>query len=577
MNVLSKGKIGIIQIVDLFCGAGGTSTGAIEAVHIMGKKARLTAVNHWPTAISTHLENHPGSRHYCTGIENVEPRKLFPKKTPGLLWASPECVHFSTARGGMPVSDQRRASGWCVVKWARHVRPPVICVENVPEYVTWGKLRQRRDNRTGRRAWQTPKIEPDKKKQRKDRTPLVPCVAPFSQRKNEHWPDYVKRLGRVKVYPIMEPDPEHKGKTFDKWVRRLQKLGYLIDKQVICTANFGDPTTRRRLFVQAIHLSQGRKPCWPLPTHAAPDKLGEIPVGYQAWVPARAIIDWKILGTSVYGRTRPLSPKTMKRIVTGFEKFWGPFLLPKLGVFQQNQAFSPDRPLNTVIGDGRVYLVRPSLRPYLVPSKGSGAREVERPLHTITTESRGERLIQPQLIPIDGEPYLVQFAHGNGKEKNGDNRRVRPLSKPMPAICGSMEWGICTAYVVTRDHLGSNGCCARSGNAPLSNVTTQQRHNLVQPILKPTFGEDAQDLKNRIIVEMDGQKYMVDFLFRPLNEHELALAQGFPADYRFSGTKSEVIKQIGNAVPRNTARAIVLAALTGNPDVRPLLEAGKAA
>lgn len=128
-----------LKAADLFCGAGGSSTGLKRVAQALGVGLDLTAVNHWPTAVETHAANHPEARHVCQSVDNIDPRKVT-GGTLDLLWASPECTHHSTARGGMPINDQSRATAWCVTRWAEALRPAYIVVENVPEFQTWGPL-----------------------------------------------------------------------------------------------------------------------------------------------------------------------------------------------------------------------------------------------------------------------------------------------------------------------------------------------------------------------------------------------------------------------------------------------------
>ena len=130
----------VFRAVDLFCGAGGTSTGLIRAAKDKGMKVDLTAINHWGTAIETHKKNHPAARHLCENLDNVNPRSLFPDGRIDLLVASPECTHHSNARGGTPCSDQSRATAWRVVDWASALYIDNILIENVPEFQSWGPL-----------------------------------------------------------------------------------------------------------------------------------------------------------------------------------------------------------------------------------------------------------------------------------------------------------------------------------------------------------------------------------------------------------------------------------------------------
>jgi len=387
------------ELADLFCGAGGTSTGAIEALNSLGHEVRLTAVNHWPVAIATHTANHPESRHLCTGINDVNPRTLYKPNQLDVLWASPECTHHSVARGGKPVSDQSRATAWCVIRWAEALLPKIILVENVPEFLSWGPI-----GTNGR------------------------------------------------------PMKSKRGATFRAWIATLESLGYKVDHRILCAADYGDPTTRKRLFVQAVRGH--RQIVWPDATHAAPGKESDMFRALRPWKTARDVIDWKKPGTSIFTRKRPLAPKTLKRIEAGLRKF--------------------------------------GITPHLVAMEHGGRiRGIDRPLPTVTTAKGGA-------IGI-AEPFLIQY-YGTGGASSVDD--------------------------------------------PLATVTTKGRHALIRPQ-----------------VIYNGTRYELDIRFRMLNPRELASAQGFREDYVFTGTKTDQVKQIGNAVPRRLARAIVAAVLSQSSDV----------
>ena len=255
------------EIVDLFCGAGGTSTGAEQALRAMGYLPRLTAVNHWDVAVATHEANHPDARHFCASVDSLNPRELFGGRKLDLLWASPECTHHSVARGGAPVNDQSRSTAWCVVRWAEALRPGIVLVENVPEFESWGPVTGGRNPR---------------------------------------------------------PIASKKGQTFRAWVNAMESLGYRADHTILCAADFGDPTTRRRLFVQFVRGR--RRIVWPSPTHGRDG--GDLFGDRLPWRSAREIIDWDNKGKSVFNREKPLADKTMTRILAGFRKYGlRPFVL----------------------------------------------------------------------------------------------------------------------------------------------------------------------------------------------------------------------------------------------------------
>lgn len=407
------------HIADLFCGAGGTSAGAVEAVEAMGKRTMLTAINHWPRAIETHTANHPDARHLCTGVDSVNPRDLFNEGQLDLLWASPECTHHSTARGGRPINDQSRATAWCVVRWAEALRPPVILIENVPEFATWG--------------------------------PIGSNNRPLASRK---------------------------GETFRAWLAALESLGYKTDARLLCAADYGDPTTRTRLFVQAVRGR--RKIVWPHATHS---KEGDL-LSTRRWKTAESdVIDWTIPAPPISGRKRPLAPRTMQRIREGLARYGG--------------------------------------APFLVAMEHGGRTiPASVPVPTITCAKGGAM----------GVAYLLP-QHGGGA--------LRPASMPAPTVATSGAIALVVEYY-------GNGQ-ARPVTDPLPTVTCRDRFALIQA---------------------DGK----EIGFRMLQPHELAAAQGFPGGYQFTGTKTDQVKQIGNAVPRRLARALVGAVVSQNADVSHLVD-----
>jgi DNA (cytosine-5)-methyltransferase 1 len=526
-----------IKAADLFCGAGGTSTGLIEACTELGYKVELTAINHWDIAVATHTLNHPESKHLCASLDALNPRDIFKEGELDILWASPECTHHSIARGGKPINEQSRATAWCVIRWAEALRPNIILVENVKEFLTWGPT-----------------------------------------------------VGGKK-------DKQKLGKIFMSWVGNLEALGYRVDWRVMCAADHGDPTTRKRLFVQAV---RGRRSIfWPEPEYAQIESTDMFETR-KPWRTARnSVIDWSIVGNSIYKRKRPLAPKTMRRIMIGLEKFGlAPFVVGAGGPARAGEPITVDKPMRTVMTKNNSHLATP----YLVHLRNNcDAKSVDMPTPALTAGGGHIGL---------AEPYLISVNHGNGKDKNGDLRRTRSVDSPLGTVTGSRGLALCKPYIIAIDHKGGNGHTCRSTDEPLTSVTTKQRHavcqpfligqqsgaaprsvdepsptvatagaiSLVQPYLVKFYGNEegghsldvplgTVTTKDRYglcqpVVEIDGEQYLVDILFRMLKPKELALAQGFPADYEFTGNISQVVKQIGNAVPKNLAKAIVKAALT---------------
>ncbi len=197
----------IIEAVDLFCGAGGTSAGLYDAADELGYIVNLLAINHWDVAIETHIRNHRAANHICESLDNVNPRDVVPDRFLDIMVASPECIHHSNARGGKPRDEQSRASAWHVLRWAEALRIEGILIENVPEFRDWRPL--------------TKKGKPDKR--------------------------YAK------------------GCTYRAFLNALASLGYTLEDRVLNAADYGDATSRRRVFILA---RRGRKKItWPEITH----------------------------------------------------------------------------------------------------------------------------------------------------------------------------------------------------------------------------------------------------------------------------------------------------------------------
>jgi DNA (cytosine-5)-methyltransferase 1 len=433
-----------IYAADLFCGAGGESTGMMLAAQDLGLTVDLLAVNHWEMAVETHSFNHPDARHLCESIQNVDPTKAIPGGRLELLWASPECTHHSVARGGRPCSDQSRASAWLLLKWLSELYVERVIIENVPEFMSWGPL-----GKDGR------------------------------------------------------PIQKRRGEVFQAWVSALRSLGYTVDWRVLRAADYGDPTTRRRLFVQAV---RGRKKiCWPQPTHSEhPEIFNQSP-----WVPAREIIDWNLQGQSIVDRRKPLADATLARIEAGIRKYWGEWAEPFLVVLRgTGGSRSLNLPLPAVTAGG---LHLGLVQPFLTKFHGGNPNRnhsVNEPIPTLDTANRFG-LVEPLFIP----------QHSCGT--------VKPVSCPAPTITTTGAIGMVEPFII--QYYGNGE--PRSIRQPLDTVTCRDRFGLVTPA-------------------------HLDIRFRMLQPHELAGAQGFPKSYWFAGNKSEQVKQIGNAVPCGLARAL---------------------
>jgi DNA (cytosine-5)-methyltransferase 1 len=433
----------MIYAADLFCGAGGSSTGLVKAADERGLKLNLLAVNHWTVAVDTHTRNHPWARHLCADLSQIDPSKAIPGGRLDLLIASPECTHHSNARGGKPCSDQSRASAWHVLHWVERLRVEHVMIENVREFENWGPLA---DN------------------------------------------------GR--------PDKARKGETFKAFVAALKSLGYIVEWRVLNAADYGDATCRRRLFVQA---SRKGPITWPAASHAG------------NWRPAREVIDWENKGESIFDRKRPLAPRTLDRIEAGLRKFGGePFIAVLRGTHQSQSgswAKSVEDPLGTISAGGIHAAV---CEPFVIPQMSSAdARSIERPLPTLTTTSRGVMLCQP---------FIVQTSH---TKTTGRSKYVNTIENPLTTITTRTEHAICQPFLTKYYR---SGVGARPVTEPLDTITARDRFALCQP--------NGMDIR-----------------FRMLQPTELAAAMGFDG-YEFAGTKTDQVRQIGNAVAVRTAQAL---------------------
>lgn len=286
-------------VVDLFAGGGGASTGIEQA---LGRHVDI-AVNHDAQAVSLHQANHPQTLHYVSDVFEVDPLVVCGARPVGLLWASPDCKHFSKAKGGKPVSKRVRGLAWVVVRWAKAVRPRVICLENVEEFQTWGPLAT--DGR--------------------------PC-------------------------------PHRKGSTFARWKRQLEQLGYRVEHRELRACDYGAPTIRKRLFLVA--RCDGMPIVWPEPTHAARPAKGS---GLKPWRTAAECIDWSLACPSIFERARPLADATLRRIAHGVMRYvvdaTEPYIVGVGGRTGQGQspAYGTRRPMRTITAKADSALVVPTL------------------------------------------------------------------------------------------------------------------------------------------------------------------------------------------------------------------------
>lgn len=538
-----------IRVADLFCGAGGMSTGAGRALRELGLRMDLIGVNHWPVAIETNRRNHAdhAERIHCANLETARPLELVPEGKLDLLMAAPSCVFHSRARGGRPVNDQQRMDPWHVVRWCTELRVKRILIENVPEFVDWGPC----DSRT------------------------------------------------------MRPIPSRKGEYFRAWVAALEAIGFRIDHRVLCAADYGDPTTRRRFFL--IGRSDGRRLRWPDPSHVRggfADLLG----ARARWRAAAEIIDWDQTGTSIFTRKKPLKPNTLRRILAGAVRYGWP--QPYIDAIQalldgrepmldfqctdavdwvrEHAAAGCTAPIGLVMATGAGGVARstgqpiPTLttggdggaRPHFVTplllgtGNGGRARSTDEPAPTITTGGASSAKRPGCARPAVVEALVAPYYGG------GSGQTAQSVRDPVPAVTTKARFGL----VVPLSNSSSAGT-PRATEEPIRTITTSKGGDqaLAQPFLLPvthhgdvrTHGMDeplptitGANRGELGLAEPAADGIRIDIRYRMLHWRELARAMSFDDEgevYDFAGTATEITKQIGNAVPGRLAKALVCA------------------
>lgn len=522
-------------IVDNFAGGGGASTGIELAT---GRQVDI-AINHDPDAIAMHKANHPFTEHYCESVWDVDPYKATRGHKVALAWFSPDCKHFSKAKGGKPVSKNIRGLAWIVLKWAGTVKPRVIILENVEEFQTWGPVR---------------KGKPVKSK---------------------------------------------KGETFQKWKEQLQSLGYKIEHRELVACDYGAPTTRKRFFL--IARCDGMPIVWPEKTHGEgliPYRTAADIIDWNT--PCPSIFDTSAEIKDKFGvkAVRPLAENTMKRIARGIQKFVidnpNPFIVQvnhsgefrgqKAGEplqtvtakngygivtpymtaigqtgFSDDRSYRVDLPVKTLVTKAEQCLVMPTI---MCNNTNNVGASLETPLPTITTGNRNF-LVSPAIIQYHSES-------GNG------GVRGQGTDKPIMTIDAAPRYGLVAAFI-NRQFGASIG---HSMNEPSATVTSVNKSNLVKAFLIKYYGQgvgqkvnepmDTVVTKDRFgLVTVAGVDYqIIDIGMRMLEPKELYAAQGFPSDYIIdvdcNGAKYSKAKQVarcGNAVPPPFAEALVRANL----------------
>lgn len=537
--------------VDLFAGGGGASTGIEQAT---GRHVDV-AVNHDAQAVSLHEANHPQTKHFVSDVFEVDPLTVTEGRPVGLLWASPDCKHFSKAKGGKPRSKKVRALAWVVIKWAKAVRPRVICLENVEEFQDWGPLT----------------------------ADGIPCEA-------------------------------RKGNTFKRWQAQLRNLGYVIEGRELRACDYGAPTIRKRFFMVA--RCDGAPIAWPEVTHAAKPAKGS---GLQPYRTAADCIDWSLPCPSIFERERPLAEATLRRIAHGIKRYVieaaEPFIarIGQTGHGDSGKVRGIHDPVSTVTSKAEHLLCSPTLVQTGYGERAGQAPRVpglDKPLGTVMaggakhalvsaflakhyTGVVGSELLDPigTVTSVDHHSLvavnLIDSAHsdvsptGVKRWSHGN----RPVTGPMPTVVASGgNQAIVTSHLAKLRGTSSSASTAE----PLHTISAQgQHHAEVRALLIKYYGSQQDPrldepmhtvtTKPRFgLVTVAGEQYEIaDIGMRMLQPRELFRAQGFPDTYIIDRghdgralPKDAQVRMCGNSVCPPLAAAIVRANFIEHGEVR---------
>lgn len=420
--------------VDSFAGGGGASTGIEMAT---GHPVDV-AINHNEAAIMMHQRNHPFTEHYIEDIWQVDPKAAVRGRHVRLAWFSPDCKHFSRAKGAALVDKKIRGLAWGVLKWASAVRPDVIMLENVPEFVTWGPVR---------------KGKPVKSKA---------------------------------------------GQTYQKWLSQLEALGYEVETEKICAADLGAPTIRTRFHL--IARCDGKPIVFPKRTHAPRDSI-EVKSGkLKPWRSAAEVIDFSLPCPSIFASKaeikeqyginamRPLKENTLRRIARGLDKFViksaEPFIVP-VG-YGENKGQKPrvhdmKEPLSTVVSSTKQYVCDPLMTPYTIcNNSGNAPHGMNEPVPTVTTGGRN----------ILCAPTLIQYH----TEQRAKEHRGQKLDDPIQTLDAANRYGLSASYLTEYYGNGRDGIDLKY---PVQTVTAKDREGVTMAFFSKYFtGVDGADLND---------------------------------------------------------------------------------
>ena len=517
--------------IDLFCGAGGTSTG-VEAARIGGEKCAkvIACVNHDAHAIASHAANHPEAVHYTEDIRTLDIaplaahlakcRKLYPGAKV-VLWASLECTNFSKAKGGLPRDADSRTLAEHLFRYIEVLNPDYIQIENVEEFMSWGDMDEKG-----------------------------------------------------------KPISRDKGRCYMRWVNRVRSYGYYFDHRILNAADFGAYTSRKRFF--AIFGKKGLPVVFPVATYSKKGNEGLEIFGdtmYHKWKPVREVLDLEDEGESIFGRKKPLCEKTLERIYSGLIKFVAHgtdnFLVKYNSMNQRNKYVAPgtDEPAPTVACQNRLGFAKVMfLSKHFSGDPGSKNTSVEQPAGTLTCKCNqsfvtafygngfNRSIEEPAPTQTAKDRFAMVTTTQFYQNEYGAGGKLSGLDKPNPTVMPTPKQKLVSVkqYLANPFSFKSDGgsidqpcftLIARMDKMPPYLVTTKEGIGIA------IFEDDSP--MTRRIKEFMALYEIVDIRMRMLKVDELKRIMGFPSDYILIGTQSEQKKYIGNAVEVNMAKALV--------------------
>lgn len=509
--------------VDNFAGGGGASTGIEFAI---GRSVDI-AINHDEAAIKMHKANHPNTKHYCEDVWAVNPKEACNGKKVALAWFSPDCTHFSRAKGGKPVDKKIRGLAWVAIRWAYEVRPRVIMLENVPEIKTWG--------------------------------PLGENNKPIKERAGETFEGFISALstGISKEHPAFKEmcealEIEQNSVMADV----LSKgLGYDVEYDVLKSCDYGAPTTRTRFYL--IARSDGKRIEWPKTTHA-PKNSYQVRTGEKLpYRTAAECIDWSIEGKSIFERNKPLAENTLRRIARGIKKFVidnpEPFIVTVNHSGDCFRGQSINEPLKTVTAKHGYGVVTPTI---MCNNTGNAGSDVDTPLPTVTTGNRNF-LIAPTVTAI-------------GHQSSGSSR-TRPANEPLSTVVSKNEHILIAPSIVPVGYGERKGQMPRvnSVEEPLGTVVGSGKHYVVAPSLIQYHSETVKD-------EVRGQSLEEPLMTQDTaNRYALSVAhimKNYAGNYKGAGSAADKPLDTVTAKDHNSLITAHILTMRNNMDGQPIDE-----